>query len=378
MKDNMSLEIQRKESNQKKKEGILLLKDKQKNISRDILSFISLFQTGVNELQCSQCANRITRNDVVEHCKEHIMDLNNEIEKLSNENTLIEDDNYDDKVLENLGVETPAITFKTEPVFDDVETRNGLKVEKQSVKENVKEIDLQCEICSSTFKTESELLKHCTIVHCLSGLERLYVDYVDGNACKLCNKDLPSDLSLQMHLGIMHMKTNDILVECGLKPVSSHVNQDAEAKRKRTNGHLKCQICEYKSKHKQNLERHYSIKHFSEEMRTICSQVSKDLKCALCDHIAKRQVDMASHIGMQHGYINKILKANGYTIIQKKKRSRKIKKQLINKSKEKKRQTPLTKESNILENILDTLSHGGEIESKTPKIKESKSRQETR
>merc|ERR1719318_91588 len=156
MKDNMSLEIQRKESNQKKKEKTLLLKDQQKNISRDILSFISLFQTGVNELQCSQCATRITRKDVVEHCKEHIMDLNNEIEKLSNENTLIEDDNYDDKGLENFCVETPAKTFKTEPVFDDVETRNGLKVEKQSVKENVKEIDLQCEICSSTFKTESE------------------------------------------------------------------------------------------------------------------------------------------------------------------------------------------------------------------------------
>ena len=88
------------------------------------------------------------------------MDLNNEIEKISNEKALSDDDKYDDKILEHVTVETPAITFKTEPIFDADETQNDLKVEKQSVEER----DLQCEICSSTFKTESEwLLASCSL-----------------------------------------------------------------------------------------------------------------------------------------------------------------------------------------------------------------------
>ena len=81
-----------------------------------------------------------------------------------------------------------------------------------------------------------------------------------------------------------------------------------------------CQICEYKTIHKQHLEKHYIPNHFSEELKTICKQISRDLKCTLCEYIAKTKAGMTCHVGIQHGYINKILMANGYKIIAKKKK----------------------------------------------------------
>merc|ERR1719427_215618 len=58
------------------------LQEEQKRISKDIVAFMSLFQKGVQELQCSECQEILTQITIVEHFKKHIMDLNREIEEL--------------------------------------------------------------------------------------------------------------------------------------------------------------------------------------------------------------------------------------------------------------------------------------------------------
>merc|ERR1712179_504047 len=74
---------------------------------------------------------------------------------------------------------------------------------------------------------------------------------------------------------------------------------------------VSCQICEYRTQHRMNLERHY-VTHFGEEMNTICEQVSRDLKCSLCIHESKTKVNMKMHLALKHKYLNKVLQAKGY------------------------------------------------------------------
>ena len=65
-------------------EKILLLQEKQKKISKDILSFISRFRRGEKELECPECLLLLTRNSVVDHLKHHMIELDQEITQLEN------------------------------------------------------------------------------------------------------------------------------------------------------------------------------------------------------------------------------------------------------------------------------------------------------
>ena len=65
-------------------EKILLLQEKQKKISKDILTFISHFRRGEKELECPECSLLLTRNSVVDHLKHHMIELDQEITQLEN------------------------------------------------------------------------------------------------------------------------------------------------------------------------------------------------------------------------------------------------------------------------------------------------------
>ena len=72
------------ESNKSMKtEEISLLQEKQKKILKDIPNFISLFRSGARELECSECVQKVTRKNVVDHCKKHIMEFDNKIAEIS-------------------------------------------------------------------------------------------------------------------------------------------------------------------------------------------------------------------------------------------------------------------------------------------------------
>ena len=80
---------------------------------------------------------------------------------------------------------------------------------------------------------------------------------------------------------------------------------------------VRCQICEYKTHHRMNLERHY-LTHFGGEMNTLYEQVSKDLKCSLCKHESKTKANMKTHLVLKHKYLDKVLQGKGYEAFSKK------------------------------------------------------------
>ena len=58
------------------------LQEEQKRISKEITSFMALFQKGIPQLQCSECQEVVTQVTIVNHYKKHITDLNGQIESL--------------------------------------------------------------------------------------------------------------------------------------------------------------------------------------------------------------------------------------------------------------------------------------------------------
>jgi len=228
-----------------RKKKIDELKNKQKDISKEILSSISLFRSGVETNQCSQCPYILDIDNVVEHCKEHIMELNNKIEKLSTDD---------------------SPTNITEPTSDVT----------------IEDISLIDKSSNEVENTDDDLV---------------IIDYVaDGGEPLERNEHIMvRDRSLANHR-------------------QKVVNNNASKKEKEgmDSDVLSCYICEYGTPSKDNLEKHYSEEHYSEELKDICEELSRDLKCTLCDYVANGQGEVTSHIGIKHGYINKILQANGY------------------------------------------------------------------
>ena len=58
------------------------LQEEQKRISKEITSFMALFQKGIPQLQCSECQEVVTQVTIVNHYKKHITELNGQIESL--------------------------------------------------------------------------------------------------------------------------------------------------------------------------------------------------------------------------------------------------------------------------------------------------------
>jgi len=97
--------------------------------------------------------------------------------------------------------------------------------------------------------------------------------------------------------------------------------EDLTVRRKAVNVFTNCQICEYSTRHRMNLERHY-ISHFGDEINTLLERVASDLKCSLCSHESKSKVDMKYHLALPHRYLNKILQAKGFEAFIKQKKKR--------------------------------------------------------
>ena len=170
---------------------------------------------------------------------------------------------------------------------------------------------------------------------------------------------MKSKLTRIIHVGIAHMKLNEVLSEKGFVklPVPKKYLETKFDKTLELGVSVKahhCQICWYKTKFKQHLEKHY-YSHFGDELRSICKKVGRDLKCTICDYDAKTKTDMAYHVGIKHGYINKILRTKGFNIIRKKKQ-RIVQKENTKPVDELETITSEIKGSDILENILEILS----------------------
>ena len=140
------------------------------------------------------------------------------------------------------------------------------------------------------------------------------------------NSSYDDSLTLSLKMDFEVETESEVNLECikneKLESEKILAIEDLTVQRKEVDIYTNCQICEYSTQHRMNLERHY-ITHFSEEMNTIVDKVSSDLKCSLCDHESKSKVDMKMHLALPHCYLNKILQAKGYKAFSKQKNKRK-------------------------------------------------------
>jgi len=242
--ENMTEENLNTEGENTRKKKIHELKNKQKDISKEILSSISLFRSGVETNQCSQCPYVLDIDNVVEHCKGHIMELNDKIERLST---------------------------------DDSQT---------NITEHASDVTI--EDISLIDKTFSEMEN--------SDDDLEIIDVEDGGEPVERNE---------------HIRVHD-------RRVANHRQKvvDMNARKKETKemnpDFFSCYICDYGTPSKESLEKHYSEVHYSKELKDISEELSRDLKCTLCNYVANGQGEVTSHIGIKHGYINKVLQANGF------------------------------------------------------------------
>ena len=246
--ENMTEENSNTEGESTMEKKIDELKNKQKEISKEILSSISFFRGGAKTKQCSQCQYELHINNVVEHCKEHIMELNDKIEKLSTDNSPTDSTDH------GTDVAMKEISESDKPVNDNMEN------------------------------TETD---HNPAI----------IDYVKDGEEPLERNEQIREKEKRI-ISRRHKETN----RNASKKETEVLNIDV----------LSCYICDYGTQIKDNLETHYSEEHYSKELKDISEELSRELKCTLCNYVADGRRAVTSHIGIKHGYIDKILQANGF------------------------------------------------------------------
>jgi len=322
------------------------LKAKQKRICRNILSSITRFSAGVEEMKCMECDLMVTRGNVVDHSKQHIMELDDRISTMSDDEKssetsvdqqkdITESSNYPlvriHKLERNDFEASESISdFHKLDYIPEIEAPSkDLKVKCEVENEKA----YSCQICSKTLSTNLGLWRHYIIEHgdIRKSIATLFnIDNSGEYNCHDCAFEAKSKIGLVTHIAIKHGKLNDVLAMQGYKQLENPKKYDGlkidttikekDLRIKKEPSHEKtsqkkyskeCQLCKFTSKNTQRLQLHYTSHHFSDELRTICSQVSPNLVCTLCDYKTNKAPPMKLHLASKHQYVNKILTAKG-------------------------------------------------------------------
>jgi len=101
-----------------------------------------------------------------------------------------------------------------DPLNNDV----AENTEMDNAKKSTKKVDT-CQICSKEV-VGHRLLQHYTN-HCMQGIKDKFGHLMDLDKleCKLCWTKMKHKSGLTTHVGMVHMKVNDILVEKGFEPI---------------------------------------------------------------------------------------------------------------------------------------------------------------
>ena len=134
---------------------------------------------------------------------------------------------------------------------------------------------LQCNQCTRTFGSKSDLTRHIESVH-----------YQEHFECPSCDLNFSRRDNFELHWGKKHLKTPKFCVTCGMKFENySELQRHSEKAKCST---LKCQICQKTFSCKSALRRH---------KRDTCNFENKVyvMKCDLCETTFVRTSDLVKH-----------------------------------------------------------------------------------
>jgi len=186
---------------------------------------------------------------------------------------------------------------------------------------------IQFENCGA----RSKILNHYTS-HFQRELEQTYGHLIsEDQKCTLCQKDLSNFIKskIWIHIGVTHDKTNEVLVNRGIDPISvnirmkrkasdafreevsprfdeSHPGLDYQVTTHKTNT---CKICGQVTQNRKRLLKHYCTKHYIDRLGMMEYLFIEKNKCIHCDKdfIGAKKSSKVIHIGVEHKKIFEIL-----------------------------------------------------------------------
>jgi len=230
-KDDTSEPVVEETSTTMKTDKISLLQEKQKKISKDILSFISCFRRGAKELECSECLHLLTRNTVVNHSKHHIIELDDQIAQLSTANDDLAEENSDDMVRKEADIDNSEKSIDNTVMADSniksIQPPNikdvQVNVEKIKVEDNWNEKKkrgsnskaINCQICDYRITLTQHLEKHYGIKHFRQELRSTWAEVSKNLICDICEYSVKKKADMICHVGSKHGYINKILIRKG-------------------------------------------------------------------------------------------------------------------------------------------------------------------
>ena len=103
-------------------------------------------------------------------------------------------------------------------------SRAGIRKRVNSIR---KPLDLRCQICEKEEESQSQLKVHMVLKHYLADIRVTYKSLYRDSRCLLCSKSYPTT-SIWQHIGAVHNKLDEILLENGLKPFTSALTSESK------------------------------------------------------------------------------------------------------------------------------------------------------
>merc|ERR1719470_524257 len=199
-------------------------------------------------------------------------------------------------------------------------------------------MDENCQICFKEV-AKKRILQHYT-GHCMQEIKERFghlLDFIKVE-CNLCDTKMKKKSSLLVHMGMVHMKVNEILLEKGLVPVhkdvrflknsgekESNIEQDltyeitdpkqepndeeendAPTETMEVVNPILCQICRNLSLGIEDLWKHYKTVHYSKTAVEDHTTISSGLACKKCRRSFDDENTLFMHIGICYDYLGHI------------------------------------------------------------------------
>jgi len=194
-----------------------------------------------------------------------------------------------------------------------------------------------CQFCQKEVQ-KKRIVQHYT-GHCMQSIKHKFGYLLDFNSieCKLCETKMKKKTSLIVHMGMVHMKVNDILVEQGFLPIQKDVrftknDGDIQSNEEEKNNEsdkiidakdenhsvvtntvanetmevvepILCQICRNLSLDLADLWSHYKSSHYSKSIDEDHFTVSTGLACKKCSKSFEDENTLFMHIGVCYDFL---------------------------------------------------------------------------